>query len=123
VVEALLKISSSLVLMHFFGLIGLPLGTILSRAATTLWLLPTVFVKATEQSLSSWALNVIRPALLPSSSFLAIFLIGTSVLGFSSDLATVVTGVVAGLVFLVAFALFGLPPRLRTRLLRRSEAS
>jgi O-antigen/teichoic acid export membrane protein len=114
--EAAIKISASVVLMHFVGLPGLPLGTILGRSLTTLWVLPSAFVAATEQRAIAWLTSVIRPSLLPIAVFGATFLIGTRALGFSTPVATLAVGTVSGSFFLFAYFIWGLPERLRARL-------
>lgn len=121
-VEATVKVLLGIVLMRYLGLAGLPFATLIARAATTGWLLPLIFVRATEQKLLGWLWSVVRPSLVPAAVFAGTFLAGMSGLAIASPLGTFVVGFVAGVGFVVVFLVWGLPSSLRALLRRRASS-
>lgn len=116
IVEATLKITVSVLLMKWFGVVGLPLGTLVGRCLTTLWVLPREFGEALAVRPSRWLARVILPSLLPAAAFVAVFLAGRLALPAASPATVFGLATVSGVIFLLLYAGLGLPSRVRERL-------
>lgn len=115
--EAALKVVLTLTFMKLLGLPGLPLATLVARAATTLWYLPIVYARELGLRTGAWLWEVVRPIGAPTAAFLAVLLVGRMVPGAGQPWAVLGLGVLCGLVFSAVFLAYGLPPELRQRLL------
>ncbi len=117
-VEAAIKLALSLALMRAFGLIGLPLGTLIGRCTTTFWIVLRSFGEATGQSWGRWLARVIRPSVIPAVGFVVVFGCGRWVIGEGSASTVFALGTASGVVYVVLYALTGLPDAVRARLMR-----
>jgi O-antigen/teichoic acid export membrane protein len=125
-VEGVLKIALGFLGLRFFGIAGLAIATVLARAATTLWVLPLIYSSSLEVRLFEFVRSVVQPTAIPTLAFVTIAVVGRFGIGRSPP-TMIATVVIACIAFVVLFAMRGIDPDLRRRVLglamRRVEAA
>jgi O-antigen/teichoic acid export membrane protein len=117
VLEAALKLGLSVFLMRWLGLPGLPLGTLLARGLTTLWLLPATFAAEMGIAFLPWIWALARP-LVASALAYGLLWFSAIFMGLGAvPVARIGISCAAGAAFALAFYFHGIDAELRSRLL------
>lgn len=115
IVEASVKVASTLLLVRHVGVLAFPLGLLVGRACGGGWVLVHTFTSALGISPSVWLRTVLRPLLLPALCFGVVVAVGSAWLGNASPFPRLAAVGIASAVFAGAFWA-GMPPTLRARL-------
>jgi O-antigen/teichoic acid export membrane protein len=116
--EAAIKIAVSVLLIPRVGLVALPLGTLVGRVCTTLWVLPAVYTRTVDLPLFQWLGRVLKPLPVPIVVFASTVFLGRALLPSGNAWFELGLSAAAGLCYLFALVGFGIDPQLRARMMR-----